>query len=110
MTTLILLAAAAAGCANVSTQADMSRCAASQFARADAVLNAQWRRTLAVNRGRSGKLIAAQRAWIAFRDAECEAEAAGSIGGSIHSVDVAACRSRLTKGRTSQLAAIAEGR
>jgi len=41
MTTLILLAAAAAGCANVSTQADMSRCAASQFARADAVLNAQ---------------------------------------------------------------------
>ena len=98
MMTLILSAAAAAaaatGCGNAATQADMNRCAASQFARADAALNAQWRRTLAVNRGRSGKLISAQRAWIAFRDAERESQTAGSIGGSIHPMDVAECRSR----------------
>ena len=110
MIALILLAASAAGCGNAATQADMNRCAASQLARADAALNVQWQRTLAVNRERSAKLIAAQRAWINFRAAECEAETAGSIGGSIHSMDVAACRSRLTEDRTSQLAAIAKGR
>jgi uncharacterized protein YecT (DUF1311 family) len=110
MIALILLAASAAGCANATTQADMNRCAASEFARADAALNVQWRRTLAGNRKRSAKQIAAQRAWIAFRDAECEAESAGSIGGSMHSMEIAMCRGRLTKERTSQLAAIAKGR
>jgi uncharacterized protein YecT (DUF1311 family) len=108
---LMLAAASSAGCdATAVTQADMNRCASERLARADAALNAQWRRTYNALHGRADKLRTAQRAWLAFRDAECEVETAGSAGGTIHLMDVAGCRTRLTIDRTRQLADITKGR
>ena len=45
----------------------------------------------------------AQRAWIAFRDAECTYDTVGDEGGSIQPMDYSLCLTRLTKLRTAQL-------
>jgi uncharacterized protein YecT (DUF1311 family) len=51
----------------------------------------------------AGKLlIAAERAWVAFRDAECEFDAADSIGGTIYPMIYSGCLERLTKARIEQ--------
>jgi uncharacterized protein YecT (DUF1311 family) len=110
MLLLALAAIVAAGYESTTTQADMNICAADRFARADAALNAQFRRTYTTLHGRAKLLLTAQRAWLAFRDAECTVEAAGSVGGTIHALDVAECRTRLTTDRTHQLADLAKGR
>ncbi len=51
------------------------------------------------------RLQAAQRAWIAFRDAECAFATDGSKDGSIYPLLLLSCRSNLTKSRTMQLEA-----
>ena len=56
------------------------------------------------NDDKSRKLLqVAQRAWIAFRDAECAYTTAGSEGGSIHPMEVSQCLTDLTEQRTKQL-------
>ncbi len=50
-------------------------------------------------------LQAAQRAWIAFRDAECDFSTNDSKDGSIYPMLVSGCRADLTKARTEQLGA-----
>jgi uncharacterized protein YecT (DUF1311 family) len=110
-------AAAATGvdCGNAVTQQDMNFCATLEFRTADAELNAQWRITAAEMRrrdqgiaddGRPGyfdQLLAAQRAWLAYRDAHCDSEGYGARGGSMEALLVANCRTQLTIDRTEQL-------
>jgi uncharacterized protein YecT (DUF1311 family) len=50
------------------------------------------------------RLVAAQRAWISFRDLDCEARA-GSRGGSFHPAAKALCLESLTDERTRALQA-----
>ncbi len=52
-----------------------------------------------------GRLKAAQRAWIAFRDAECPLESVDNMGGSIEHILIPACLATLTKDRADTLAA-----
>ena len=49
------------------------------------------------------RLQATQRAWLRFRDQQCEFENAGTVGGSIHSMMIAECLKRLTNQRTQDL-------
>ena len=49
------------------------------------------------------RLKTAQRAWIAFRDAECPLESVDNMGGSIERILVPACLATLTKERTTTL-------
>lgn len=49
------------------------------------------------------RLISAQRAWIAFRDAECAFQSSGEDGGTAAPMVVAACRTSLTTARAAQL-------
>jgi uncharacterized protein YecT (DUF1311 family) len=53
-------------------------------------------------------LQAAQRAWIAFRDAECDFSTAESQGGSIHPMLVSGCLQGLTEARAGQLGSYLE--
>ena len=103
---LLAMLLAAPDCANAITQADMNFCAATGYAHADATLSAVWPRALAKARRMGGgdQLLAAQRAWLTFRDAECEAENAGSTGGSMHGMAIGQCRTTLTNARVRQLA------
>lgn len=88
-------------CKKAITQFDMSTCADKDYQAADKALNAVYRKVAA--EGETAKLKAAQRAWIAFRDAECSFQAAASEGGTIQAMEYSMCLTSLTKARTKQL-------
>ena len=88
------LRAAQAACPG-DTQMEMNSCAASDYSRADGELNTAWRKL-----PKSKELLASQRAWIAYRDAECSFRKAQFEGGSIAPLIYSSCLSELTKERT----------
>lgn len=88
------------------TQMDMNACAGRNFDAADARLNGLWKQVtarLAGNADAKAEAVAAQRAWIAFRDAECTFAASGVEGGSIYPTIWAECRRSLTEERSRTL-------
>ncbi|MFB0875400.1 MULTISPECIES: lysozyme inhibitor LprI family protein [unclassified Sphingobium] len=104
---MLLLAAASSACANVQVQDDQILCAGETLARADAAMNQQWKSTYAfmksmdakgVDFGYAATLLESQRAWLKYRDAQCNAEGAIYYGTSI-----AICETRLTNARTIEL-------
>ena len=106
---LLLSAAPAAGeeavdCGSLSTQMEMNACAARGRDAADAELNLAWRDLRGRVSERTGAaLLKAQRAWIAYRDLACEAEAGQYEDGSIAPLIRATCLERLTRARTRDL-------
>ena len=76
----------------------------------DAALNAAYAAAVARVEGgpQEALLRDAQRAWIAFRDAACDAEASLYEGGTFQPVAGTECRTRLTQARTGDLRIVAE--
>lgn len=77
----------------------------------DGFLNDEYRETreaLAHVEGWQASLLAAQRAWIAFRDAECKLAYDRYEGGSMRVIAGADCQMRQTARRTLELRAIRE--
>jgi len=117
----LLLAALATGaspvdeppydCETTAVQFELNECARAEYERADARLNQQWQVTLEVFRSRSPedveRLRAAQRAWISFRDTQCDAEHPFDLGVSLDKMLNINCRRALTEARTSELAQLA---
>ncbi|HEX6042336.1 lysozyme inhibitor LprI family protein [Longimicrobium sp.] len=94
-------------CPDARTQTEMNVCAAERYARAGSLLNARYQRLLAVIAGephRVEALRAAQRAWIAFRDAHCAFEASAFEGGTMQPMVEALCRANVTARRSNELA------
>lgn len=106
---LLLLAAsagnAAAGdCSAAETQTEMNLCAGAAFDAADAELNALYKQIsarLKSDAATTRLLVATQRAWIAFRDAECDFAASSVAGGSIAPMIRAECLTSLTEARNA---------
>ena len=110
----------------LQTQADLNETAERADQAADAAMNAQYGRTMAAMRradalpsdrlpglhrtgpSRANALLQAQRAWLGFRNAQCNAEGAAFAGGSAHGAAVSGCLATLTRERTRQLAAMAQ--
>jgi uncharacterized protein YecT (DUF1311 family) len=93
-------------CADAQTQADMNICADKAYQKADGALNkvyAEIKQRLAGNGEATKQLVAAQRAWIAFRDAECAFAASGVSGGSIYPTIYAGCLEDITLARVENL-------
>ena len=100
-------------CGDAGTTAAMVACADAALRAADADLNATWKRVVERVRAidgeagdggdRVGTLRAAQRAWIAFRDAQCALEAAAWYGGTGAPLLQIGCLDRLTRARTGEL-------
>lgn len=93
---------AATDCGAAQTQADLTLCAARAAQEADDALNAlyrQMRARLAGDDHTAVLLTTAQRAWIAYRDAECDFMSAGVTGGSIYPMIRAGCVEDLTRAR-----------
>jgi len=91
-------------CKNAVAQMDLNACADRDFQKADAILNKAYKdATNGMDAHALELLRKAQRAWIAFRDAECSYETAGDEGGSILPMDYSICLTRLTKQRTQEL-------
>jgi uncharacterized protein YecT (DUF1311 family) len=64
-------------CGNLHTQSEMNDCAATEAKKADTILNATYRQLLSKvreNKTATERVVAAERAWIVFRDAELAAE------------------------------------
>jgi uncharacterized protein YecT (DUF1311 family) len=91
-------------CANPQTQSEMNQCAIDEFNKADAEMNKVYQQLL-LKTDRQEKLKAAQRAWVAFRDADCEYAASISEGGSMEAGLRYGCYATATKTRTNQLRA-----
>ena len=95
-----LTAQAADGCdAPGLSQAELNECYGNAYKKADAELNVLYRQITARlkdNKATTELLVAAQRAWVAFRDAECDFSASGVSGGSAYGLILAICLVRLT--------------
>jgi uncharacterized protein YecT (DUF1311 family) len=89
------------------TQVELNREAAVSFERADAQLNDIYKKVLsaaaAVDEERQRRLIKAQRAWLAYRDAEADFEADEVRGGTAYSMEYNGARTNLTNERVKVL-------
>ena len=118
-----------------ASQAALNDCAADEFARADAALNAAWGPAMEWARGMdesAGRdmaagtwigppgfagfgevrslaegLLDAQRGWLRYRDGHCAALNAPHSGGSMWPMLYDGCRARLTSDRTDELLTLA---
>ena len=105
-----------ADCASAVTQFDLNECAYAEFEAADAELNRAYAAAVEAAReaeeyepGAEDRLRAAQRAWVAFRDLDCEAVAPATPGaGSMQPMAYAGCLAGLTDQRAYDLWAYAE--
>ncbi|WP_353644394.1 lysozyme inhibitor LprI family protein [Mesorhizobium sp. WSM2239] len=88
------------------SQAGVNICAHEDYKTVDAKLNETYgeiMKRLSDDPDGRKLLQAAQRAWIAFRDAECDFSTAGSQSGSIYPTLMSGCLQSLTEARTEQL-------
>ncbi len=86
-------------------QASLDQCADEAYKAADATLNKQFKEIegrLSDSPDAKKLLVAAQRAWIAFRDNECAFAASGVDGGSVYPMIVSDCLAGLTEARSAQ--------
>ena len=90
-------------CPKGRTQLAMNNCAAAELARADTLLNERYQQLLrTMEPERVEALRAAQRAWIRFRDAECDFQASEVAGGSMERMVHALCLAHLTRKRADE--------
>jgi uncharacterized protein YecT (DUF1311 family) len=94
-------------CALAPNQSAMNLCADTAYKTADKDLNAQYAQTrkavLAYDPEGDKLLIAAQRAWVAFRDAHCTASSFAFKGGSMEPFMRGTCLAATTRARTEDL-------
>ena len=99
-------------CKDPQDQSTMTMCVGLDFEKADKELNTLWPKLKAdaeTSDKDTGKteffdaLIASQRAWIVFRDAECSWQGFEAHGGSLEPMIVNGCSARLTRERIKQL-------
>lgn len=100
-----LQAQSAAECIAPQQQQLMNACAYREYEQVDAALNAAWKpaKAFADAIGQGKTLLTAQRAWLAYRDAACEAHASPFEGGSLQPLIRATCLSEITAERTRML-------
>jgi uncharacterized protein YecT (DUF1311 family) len=106
-------------CDETSVQMEMTYCAEQVFNAADKALNAQYQLTRKVtrkwdadegtNKGADEALMAAQRAWVTYRNAQCASYGYQAHGGSIEPQLIYDCQADLTTKRTEELKDLAEG-
>lgn len=95
-------------CQNVEGVIDQIDCYGQELNVADANLNATWRRVIAehpsggVKEEHTKDIRAAQRAWIAFRDMDCEAKSKIGIP-KYWELNRVVCLYEMTKARTADL-------
>ncbi len=108
-------------CDSPVQQQEMNWCAHREFLAIDDELNHQWAETSALMKARDeawdvgnrpdwderqgyfDTLLAAQRAWLAFRDAHCRLDGYAARGGSLEPLLISTCKTELTETRTQEL-------
>jgi uncharacterized protein YecT (DUF1311 family) len=122
---VLLLLALPAGaqevdCTNAMAQQEMNFCAEQDYLEADAALNDAYKQARAAmkaldadlpagDQGAEAALLAAQRAWLPYRDAACASEGWMMHGGSAEPLVIYGCLATLTRQRTQDLLYLVEG-
>lgn len=97
-------------CENASATIELDLCADREYGAADAELNAAYKRARArLDAPASALLADAQRAWIVFRDKQCNYVRTVSEG-SGRNIAYLGCKTGLTKTRTQDLKEQADSR
>lgn len=103
-------AAQTSACQDPQDQATMNRCAYESWERVDRTLNQTYQSTIArLNAGQQQQLVAAQQAWIAFRDRHCTFAAGTFEGGSMQPLIEWSCKESTTQERLNDLQAYRRG-
>jgi uncharacterized protein YecT (DUF1311 family) len=100
-----------ADCVKRYSQADMNICSFRDYLRSDIELNRTWNavtKRLAGQRKVFGTLLAGQRAWLVYRDKQCEVWANWYEGGTVASLMINSCLTDITKFRTKELGQLLE--
>jgi uncharacterized protein YecT (DUF1311 family) len=95
-------------CTKATDQATMTECAVKSYGKADAQLNALYKQIeqrLKDDADTKSLLVAAQRGWVAFRDAECKFSTSRVAGGSLYPMLNASCAEGLTAKRIADFKA-----
>jgi len=101
-------------CANASSNVEITACVWDAYKRADAELNTVWKQVMAsiqpedyipadAVKAWKDDLLAAQRAWITFKEKDCDAVAYEWYGGSGANMAVGSCLYQHTVARTNDL-------
>jgi len=103
---LVLLMSAPAlaeDCDKETSQMGLNQCFGKLADAADAELNKVYKQLAAKAEGKERESLRdAQRAWIAFRDKECDYETIAEEGGSIRPMEYSICMAEKTKARTKE--------
>ncbi|HCJ72708.1 MAG TPA: urease-associated protein, partial [Agrobacterium sp.] len=108
------VAAQEPNCKEPQTQADMTICAGKDYEKADKELNVAYQklRKLLIERdkaadadgkGATDALVTAQRAWVAFRDANCALAGFQARGGSMEPMLISSCLAETSGKRAEEL-------
>ena len=92
-------------CGDLTNQADMNICAGKAYDKSDTELNTLYKQIearLKNDADTTRLLLTAQRAWVAFRDAECNFSSS-VVTGSLYSFIFNSCRDGMTKVRIENL-------
>jgi len=101
---LVTAGSAAAQCKDTVSTKDMQDCADAEYKKADADLNSVYQATLKKLKPEDAALLKkAERAWVAYRDAHCDAQYHLFAGGSIAAVSLTQCRTALTAARAKEI-------
>lgn len=85
-------------------QQQLNACAGQELAHQDALLNEAYPKVMAsLDADGKALLKKAERAWIVWRDAECDWDADQYRGGSIAPLEYFSCKATLTKARVATL-------
>jgi uncharacterized protein YecT (DUF1311 family) len=91
-------------CVDVVVTVDLTNCLAKARDAANAQLNATYKQLREkLNAADGQRLVAAQRLWIQYRDANCTAERGLYEGGTAASPAYLACLESMTRARTEEL-------
>lgn len=91
-------------CDDPQSQQDMNYCSYLDYQEADDALNRTYNQLMeTLSPTRQEKLITAEQAWIAYRDATCEFERSRYEGGSIEPLIYNSCLAQLTQEQTQRL-------
>lgn len=86
------------------TNTAWAACGSDYVARADKALNTTWKRVYGATEGQTKTdLLAAQRAWIAFKETACAFYANGDWGREGEVLSYPACIARIVEARTTDL-------
>jgi uncharacterized protein YecT (DUF1311 family) len=85
-------------------QMQLDQCAGMDFNKSDAKLNALYKTMMSKYDAANGALLkTSERAWIAYRDASCDFETNGTVGGTINPMMDTMCKTTKTDARIKEL-------